>query len=170
MFSLLFGVLKAIVSAVFKVVSLLFKVVYSVLAFLHIRLLALYLAVCALLSLFLPVFGEGIAYFWAGLGVCAAITLVGWFVAARRALDARPRKPLREETAAAESAAQPASAAPSQPAPAPVPPPQPAPQRYPVYYDVEGQPGYFFAEYSDRYELYRRGENGAEYIRSDPKR
>lgn len=161
MFRAVFGAIKLAVSAVFHVLWLAAKLVYRILAFLHIRLMALYLVVCALLSLFLPVFTDGIVWFWVGFGLCAAVTLIGWVYSAHRAVSAAPRKtPKKEE------------GSPAQGSPAQVPPAEEREEpaaRYPRYFEVEGHPGYFFAEYADRYELYMRGEDGAVYIRTDRK-
>lgn len=165
MISALFGILKAALSAVFRIVALVCKLVYRILRALHIRLLALYVLVCAVCAIFFPVFTDGIAYFWAGFGLCAAVTLVSWILAARRALSAKPRRLPQEaeETAAAEAPAE------KRQERQPEQPPAPRPVRYPRYFDVEGQPAYFFAEYADRYELYRREEGGAVYVRTDKK-
>ena len=40
----------------------------------------------------------------------------------------------------------------------------------PRYYDVAGREGYVFAEYSDRYELYFKGEGGYMLVRTDYKK
>lgn len=172
----LFGIVKAAVGAVCRIVGLALKLVYRILAFLHIRLLALYLLVCAVLSLFYPIFTDAIAVFWVGFGLCAAATLLSWFFAAKRALARRPRREPAEEKPqkggkkrekepaeeAQEGQEQPRRRERREKAPAPKP-------RYPLYFDVEGHPGYFFAEYADRYELYRREGDGAVYIRTDRK-
>lgn len=157
MISALVAILKAVLTAVFRVAWLICKIVYRILKSLHIRLLVAYAVICALLSIFLPVFRPPwIAGFWTGLGICAAVTAVSWFLVLRRKLRApRPvreeRKEEKESERAAETAA--ADAGPS------------APQ----YFDAEGMPGYFFAEYGDRYELYRRTEEGYVHVRTDYK-
>ena len=40
---------------------------------------------------------------------------------------------------------------------------------FPRYFEVEGHAGYLFAEYEDRYELFRRNGGGWDYIRTDYK-
>lgn len=174
MISALVGILKAVFLAVWNAVCLALKLVYKILRFLRIRILTLYVLVCAILSVFLPVFGEGIVYFWVGFALCCAITVGSWLYAASRKFAARPRR--AGETVAqntepkAEQQAEPSAAPAPTPSPIPAPAPTPAPaERYPKYFDVEGAPQYFFAEYADRYELYMRDGDKAIYIRTDNK-
>lgn len=160
----------------FKLIGRLFvtaaKVVYRVLKLLKARLLALWLFVAAILAL-CGVFSRiGVGWFWAGCGICAGITLIAWIYVIYRAI-ARRRVPREKGSEPAEEAA--AQEAPAQEAP-PVPKEEvkPAPKeergaRYPLWFNVAGNPDYFFAEYEDRYELYYRGPNGAEYVRTDYK-
>lgn len=195
MFKAILGILKAVATAVANAVILVVKLLYGILKFLRLRLLALYVLVCAVLSIFFPVFGAGIVYFWVGFALCCVLTVGSWVFAFRRKIAARPRtvKEAREESQpppaqqpAPQSYQQPAPQPYQQPAPQPAPSPyqqpvpqpapspyqQPAPpprERYPKYFDVEGAPQYFFAEYADRYVLYRRDEEGAVYIRTDYK-
>ena len=231
MFKAILGILKAVATAVANAVILVVKLLYGILKFLRLRLLALYVLVCAVLSIFFPVFGAGIVYFWVGFALCCVLTVGSWVFAFRRKIAARPRtvKEAREESqpppaqqpapqSYQQPAPQPAPSPDQQPAPQPAPSPyqqpapqpapqsyqqpapqpyqQPAPQpapspyqqpvpqpapspyqqpapppreRYPKYFDVEGAPQYFFAEYADRYVLYRRDEEGAVYIRTDYK-
>ena len=106
-------------------------------------------------------FGAGIVYFWVGFALCCTLTVGSWAYAVRRKLAARPRRAEEEpEERQAEEQKE------AEPCPAPVPAP---PERYPKYFDVEGAPQYFFAEYADRYELYMRDGDRAVYIRTDYK-
>ena len=163
MFRALLGILKAVWLAVESAVRLVVKLVYGILKFLRIRLLALYVVVCAILSVFLPVFGAGIVYFWVGFALCCAVTAGSWMYTIWRKISARPRPAEERE---GEEEAQQNAPAPQPSAPQP-PQPSPPPERYPKYFDVEGAPQYFFAEYADRYELYLRDGESAVYIRTD---
>lgn len=177
MLSVLLGILKAVALFLYHAIVLIAKIVYGILKFLHIRLLALYVAVCALLSLFFPVSTTGLVYFLVGLGVCVVVTLIGWILAVRRRAEAKKRAEAlkREKREKRMRRKRKEEEAPSgeetltdEAAPAAAPPTIPPPPRYPLYFEVEGHPGYFFAEYADRYELYRRTEGGGtEYIRTD---
>ena len=165
MISALIGILKAVLLVVWNAVCLVVKLVYRILKYLRIRILTLYLLVCALLSIFLPVFGEWIVYFWVGFALCSALTLGSWLYAIRRMFAARPRS-AEERPEQKETQEEPKEEA---AAPAPTPEHAPPPARYPQYFDVEGAPQYFFAEYADRYELYMRDGDRAVYIRTDYK-
>ena len=157
------------------------KVVYHVLKFLRVRLLALWLFVSAILAL-CGVFKDiGIAWFWIVAGICTVFTLMSWIIAIHRFL-ARKRVP-RDNGSGGEGGApaeEGQSTQPTRPQGQEGPAPQmqtqtqtaqerPAPARYPRWFNVAGNPDYFFAEYEDRYELYYRGKQGAEYVRTDYK-
>ncbi len=175
--------LAAGVKAILNLLATGLKIVYNVLKYLRIRLLALYLLVCGLLQLCFGVFDGKAAYFWVGFALCAAVTLAGWGVRLyKRFAKFVPRKrteePAEEEEPAAEAPApmpaptySPIPAPGPAPAPAPAPMPAPAPPKpsSPRYFEVEGHAGYYFAEYDDRYELYRRTEHGDELLRTDEK-
>ena len=172
MFRLIFTFLKTAVLSFLRLLGIVCKIVYRALKFLHIRLLTLYVAVCGILAIFLPVFGRtGRVYFWTGFAVCLLVTLLSWVVTVHKKIMSRPHT-LQTEESDEEGEAQP------QESPAPTAAPEPAPVaappqeqvRYPRYFDVEGRAQYFFAEYADRYELYRRTTRGAEYIRTDYKK
>ena len=140
------------------------KIVYNLLKLLRIRLLTLWLVVSAILAIFGVFQRIGIGWFWAGVGACAVITVFSWMFSVRGVLSRR-RVPRKTELAPAEDETPMSE----------VPPPKkdirPLPQRvkYPRWSDVADNPDYFFAEYEDRYELYYRGKNGAEYVRTDYK-
>lgn len=162
-------IFKTVISAIVHLLALLIKIVYNIFKLLRIRLLALYLIVCGLTELIFRVFhGAYAAVFWAGCVFCVLVTLVSWGSFLRRKLsrkrvareartpnDARPSEEVQAEVQ--EESAQ-ASAPPAQT------------ERVPHYYDVAGAEGYVFAEYEDRYVLYRRTKNGLEYVRTDDKR
>ena len=142
------------------------KVVYRVLKLLKVRLLALWLFVSAILAL-CGVFGRiGVGWFWIGVGVCGAITALAWIFAVRRMI-LRKRLPREKEEEAAPAEAPQKEEEPQKEEPKQE--KKPAPVRYPRWFDVEGNPDYFFAEYEDRYELFYRGPRGAEYVRTDYK-
>ncbi len=179
MFRAFFAILKSALLAVWNVLFYAGKLLYGILKFLHIRILALYVAVCAVLALFFPVFTDWIVFFWVGFALCSVVTVVSWVLAARRAFNAKPRsaeeegdgeKAKGEIAAAKEPASPPVAAAPPEPERRPEPTPRKEAAKYPRYFDVEGAPEYFFAEYEDRYELYRREEDGYTYVRTDQKR
>ena len=144
------------------------KIVYRVLKLLKVRLLALWLFVSAILALCGVFKRVGIGMFWVGVGLCGAITLLAWGVVVYRALVRRkvPRE-REEELAPAEETPEPPP--PPKEEPKPISKPEPRPH-YPLWFNVAGNPNYFFAEYEDRYELYYRGPHGAEYVRTDYKR
>lgn len=171
---LLLKLIGSAISAFFKALFAVVKVVYRILSLLRVRLLALWLLVSAVLAL-CGVFGRvGMGWFWAGVALCGAATLLSWAFALRKR---RKRKALEREEPAEETE-KPAEETekPEEEKERPAEeeePPREKPTRgakrgeRPHYYDVEGLPGYFFAEYPDRYELYYRGKNGAERIRTD---
>lgn len=156
------------------------KIVYNVLKFLRIRVLALYLILCAILQLAFHVFSGNMHWFWIFFAIFACLTATGWYVYLREKFKRESlvreqhtghgAPPAEEPEAAPEE--EPAQEYAPAPAPTPAPAPAPAPARrparnYPQFFEVEGHEGYYFAEYPDRYELFRRTEDGDEHIRTD---
>lgn len=162
----LLTLIKAVLSAVWKAILLVCKIVYGILKFLKIRLLALWLAVSGILALCGVFRRAGIGWFWAGVGVAAACTLIAWFLTVRAAFKRKrvPRPSPSEEEEEPDEPEQPAK----EPEPAPE-KREPERVRYPRWFDVKGRADYCFAEYEDRYELYFRGERGLELVRTDRK-
>ena len=163
------------------------KIVYNIIKFLRIRLLALYLVVCAILQLSFGAFDGKSEWFWIFFAICICITAASWYGHYRQkhARERVSRAPNAEPAPTQEPAPQPAPPAPEpqpvpqpvpqpapEPAPQPVPappPPPPVPVHYPKFYEVEGHAGYYFLEYADRYELYKRTDDGDRRIRTDYK-
>lgn len=151
----------AVIGFLFRMLAAFCKILYRILKALHIRLLFLYLVVCGILQLCFRTFdGFASAYFWVGIAACAAVTLYGWTSAARerkrrRELTRRSREErAREKEAVQDNGAQSASV---------------QAKRFPQYFEVEGHEGFMFAEYENRYELFRREADGWTHIRTDYK-
>lgn len=99
-------------------------------------------------------------YFWFGFIVCLLISLIGWLHALRtqrlRRSEARKRKKADQEEKKRilhermKDKQRPIKQ-----------------QTYPVYYTVAGHEDYIFAEYTDRYELYRKENGQLVYLRTD---
>lgn len=144
------------VKAILHLLAICLKIVYNVLKIFRIRLLTLYLLVCGAIQLIWHPIGRDTVWFWVFLGVFCLFTLLSWVVWFKKRFGGRDRRvvetaPARDETSEPEM---------------PLPKRREKP-REPVWFEAEGHPGYFFAEYEDRYELYRRTENGNEYVRTD---
>ncbi len=154
---IIFSIIFAGIKAVGRVIVFGCKIVYRILKLLRIRLLALYLVACGFCQLFFHAFsGYTLAIFWVGFATCVLISLLSWFLSfrernKRRKLTRLANSPLPVE----EDVLQ-----------API-PPSPA---YPQYYGVEGKKDYMFAEYEDRYELYRQKGRGWILVQTDYKR
>lgn len=147
------SILRKAVGAVVHLLVILLKIVYNILAFLKIRLLALYCIVCGILQLaYHPFSGENAAWFWVGIALCLLATLFAWW---RRF----HKKQKRKEAERGREAERTAREEPAQEELAVAEAPKPAPARYPRYFDAAGHEGYIFAEYGDRYELYHREGN-----------
>ncbi|MGN0822336.1 MAG: hypothetical protein ACI4NG_01035 [Candidatus Gallimonas sp.] len=132
------------------------KIVYNILKLLKVRLLALYLAACGFLQLCFRAFDGGKVYFFLGLCFFVGLSLFGWLrdlrerrrrsgAAGKKTEPSEPKGAAREKTRNS------------------------APDELPRYYEAEGHPGYLFAEYGDRYELFVRSESGWTYLRTDYK-
>ncbi len=159
----LIGILSAILRLFVKGVVAAVKIVYRLLKALRIRALTLYLCVCGILQLVFGLFSMTefmMIYFWFGFIVCLMISLIGWLFALRaqrlRRSEARKRKKadqeekkriLRERMEDKQRSVK--------------------QQTYPVYYAVAGHEDYIFAEYTDRYELYRKENGRLVYLRTD---
>lgn len=146
------------------------KGVYLLLKTLRIRVFALYLCVCGIVQLIWKPFstGKGLALFCVGLGVCLLITVCSWISAFRRQSIRRKREEEERRARKQEKEAKKRERRlKKQKAP---PAPTAEAQVYPTYFEVEGRPGYVFAEYADRYELYYRDQDRMVYIRTDPKK
>lgn len=152
-------VFKAIKLA-FRLAKIALKIVYNVLKFLRIRLLALYLIVCALLQASFGIFNEGIfvAYFWVGVLLFLGLTVFSWISHWR---EKHKRKKLSESAYAAQERSRGWEEE--------KPPYKPVRPTYPMYFEVEGRPDYMFAEYEDRYELFVREASGWSYVKTDYK-
>lgn len=152
-------VFKAIKLA-FRLAKIALKIVYNVLKFLRIRLLALYLIVCALLQASFGIFNEGIfvAYFWVGVLLFLGLTVFGW---TSRWREKRKHKSLAESARAARADSGEWEER--------KPPYKPVQPTYPMYFEVAGRPDYMFAEYEDRYELFVREASGWSYVKTDYK-
>lgn len=150
-----------VLKVIFAVIKLCCKMVYGALKFFRVRILALYLVICGLVQLIFHSF-DGKAYvFWAGLGVCAVITLLSWIFflkgksrrsRVKREEETQEEEPEREKTKKEKRVRKARRL------------------ERPKYYDVAGREGYIFAEYSDRYELYFKGEGGYMLVRTDYKK
>ena len=158
------ALLKTLLSAVWTFVNTSLLTAYGVLKLLRIRLLALYVLVCFLVNLIWhPFQGTWLILFWVGLALCAAATLLSWTVTlAGRKQGGAEKRPEKERTEKRPEKERPQKKA----RPTPPPPSAPPPPRY---FEVEGHPGYYFAEYDDRYELYLMTEYGARLVRIDEK-
>lgn len=135
--------------------------VYAALKLFRIRILALYLVLCGLVQLIFHWF-DGRAYvFWAGLGVCGFITILSWvfFLKRKSSRNRVKRKEVPQEEEIEEEKPQKEKRV-----------RKARRSEYPKYYDVTGREGYVFAEYSDRYELYFKGEGGYMLVRTDYKK
>lgn len=159
---------------VLHLLAILLKIVYNIFKLFRMRLLALYLVICALLQLIFQTFsGFAMAYFWVGLCACACVTLVSWALYAREKLKRKQVDSAAKKRRFSQS--EPKKEAPPQdknPAPkvqASVPAYAVQSDAFPKFYEVEGHAGYMFAEYEDRYELFRRDQNGYTYLRTDYK-
>ena len=160
------AILRMAFGAVVHLLVILLKIVYNILAFLKVRLLALYLIVCGILQLAMhPFTGEKAAWFWIGVVICLLATLTAWSWKFRSMRRRKPRY-YEEDDDEEDEPEQEAAVAEE-----PEPPPKPKPARvhYPKYFEAAGHEGYIFAEYSDRYELYRREGDKFSLVRVDEK-
>lgn len=146
------------VKAILHLLAICLKIVYNVLKIFRIRLLALYLLICGFVQLIWHPIGRDTVWFWVVFGVLCLLTLISWVLWFRNKLGGRSRRvaeiaPARKKTSDFE----------------PPVPQQSERSDEPRWYEVEGRPDYYFAEYEDRYELYRRTINGNEHVRTDYK-
>ena len=154
---LFFKFLKTLFLGIAKLLAFCVKIIYNILKLLKIRVLALYLVVCGFVQLIFHAFDENLVWFILGFALCCLITVTAWIVSFTRSkrAKARTREPEKEERGEEKPSA-------------PVSPPAPV-REQPRYYWVKGHKDYYFAEYNDRYELFRRTESGDLYIRTDYK-
>ena len=171
-----FGLITTVLQLIWKLISTVFKTVYEVLMFLRLRLLALYLIVCGFVQLFWKVFSQGgnMSYFWLGFALVCAVTVVGWVLAAiRRDRKNRENKEQenkdreKEQKRRAERKRQRREKRMGKEVKSP--PIASLTGGFPIYYTAEGHEDYIFAEYEDRYELYRKQDGGFVYVRTDYK-
>lgn len=167
----LLSMLLAGLKAVLQILALLFKIVYNILKAFRIRLLAVYLLACLIVQLCFHTFDDvfGKAYFYVGLAACILVTLYAW---AKPLREARRRKKLNRRERELEQRKDDDTPQEEKEENAPPAVHEKKPrkrERYPLYFDVEGRPDYMFAEYADRYELFKKSEHGFEYIRTDYK-
>ncbi len=158
-----------IIKSIFAFIAFCCKIVYHIFKWLRIRLLVLYLIVCAILQLTLHVFDGKTYLFWIGVAVCLAVTLFAWGLFLKRKFSGKrvpremPQKDTQEENAEPQAQKK-----------------EETPQRKPLsikknvkerpkYYDVAGRPDYVFAEYADRFELYFKDADGLRLVRTDYK-
>ena len=156
----------ALVKFVLFIIKTALKVVYNVLKLFKIRLLALWLIASGIMALSGVYARIGIEWFWIGVGLCVASTIIAWLIAAGDASARKKLKRERKELAEEESSAQAARESEQRETRTEK---REKPVKYPRWYDVQGRPNYFFAEYADRYELFYRGQNGAVHVRTDYK-
>lgn len=159
----LLGILSAVCNFLVKAIVTAVKIIYRLLKLLHIRILTLFLCVCGVVQLAFGFFSSypAVVYFWFGLIVCLLITLISWLYTLRtqhfRRKEARMRKKAdrEEKERIMRERLQERQTKKIQE------------QSYPVYYEAAGHTGYVFAEYTDRYELYRNENGKLVYIRTD---
>lgn len=174
------GLLMTLCNLVAHFIATCAKVVYTILKIFHIRLLALYLCVCGIVQLiWKPFSGGGALYFWLGTAACLLVTLAGWVYAAhkrkirKREEEARKRAEQEEKEREKEEKRlqkEEKRRCKKERKHRKDEPPAPSENKtYPVYFEVEGHPGYVFAEFEDRYDLYYRSADGLTYVRTDPK-
>ncbi len=155
---------KLIFSAIGHFLAFVFKLIYAILKALKVRILALWLLVSVILAVCGVFKRTGMWVFWTGCGVCLFITFAAWMIAVyslfkRKGLPRKQEEPPEEEPKEESKNGERKNGE----------PPAPARIRYPIWFDVQGNPDYCFAEYADRYELYYRGEEGLERVRVDYK-
>lgn len=148
--------------AVLHSLAIFLKIVYNILKILRMRILALYLLVCIILQLCFHLFGGafGATYFWTGFAVCCLPTLFGWteglWERRRRKKLAEREYEIREKREEDTSFMQAEGVFREK-------------VSFPLWFGVEGRPDFAFAEYEDRYELFRREEDKWVYVRTDYK-
>lgn len=141
--------IKAIFRAVIWAVKSAFIFLFRIINKFRLWLLIVYLAVCGIVQLASGFFSRtGFnVIFWAGFIIVVFITLFLLLISfgGRIADKVKNRKPSekREKTPK---------------------------EKYPKYFLVDGATDFFMAEYKDRFELYRKGEDGKPvYVRTDKK-
>jgi len=180
---LLIGIFKTIM----RLIQALVVQIYRLLKLLRVRVLALYLIVCGIVQLIWAPFSSswGQVYFWLGFTVCCILTFVAWDAVFReknregkdakkpdkeppqaedgteRENDAKSRRKAKRE---AKREARRRKKEEKRKKEIPV-----RRENGTVYYEVEGKPGYFFAEFGDRYELYKKQGMDIVYVRTDYK-
>lgn len=157
---MIFHIIGAALGALVHLLAICLKIVYNILKFLHVRLLVLYLAVCGLVQLIFHSFTGREIWFWIGLALCALVTFAAWTLPFRKRGKRRKREEREalEEERTGDAEEEVAAARDGRESPV-----------YPRYYEAEGREGYVFAEYADRYELYRREGNYYILERTDEK-
>ena len=148
---LFFKFLKTILFGIAKLLAFCLKIIYNILKLLKIRVLTLYLVICGLVQLIAHAFSGNEVWFFSGLALCGVVTVAAWiFTLSRNKRTKERKKKEQEEQERAQEERPPVA-------------------EQPKYYWVEGHENYYFAEYGDRYELFRRTESGDEYIQTDYK-
>ncbi len=179
----LLGILLGICTFIAHLLATVCKALYHVLKVLRIRILTLYLIVCGIVQLIWGCFstGDGILYFWLGFTGCVLITVFSWIYAfhkqnarrnaERQQQEAKKRqKQLDKKKKKIEKRQEKEKQKQNKKSPELLPEaPGTAHQTYPVYFEAAGHPGYIFAEYEDRYELYRQDNGKLVYLRTDKK-
>ncbi len=179
----LLGFLMSICSFIAHMLAVICKSLYQILKLLRIRILALYLVVCGIVQLIWGFFstGDGILYFWLVFAVCLLITVFSWIYAFRKKSALRKEEKQRQEERRQQRKAdneknkrdrqlqkdgrKKSKQSKKLLSDAPV----NAEQTFPVYFEALGHPGYIFAEYEDRYELYHNENGTLVYLRTDKK-
>ena len=146
------------VKAILHLLALCLKIVYNVLKIFRIRLLALYLFICGIVQLIWHPIGRDTVWFWVVLGALCLLTIISWVLSFKNKFFGRSRRATEIAPAKTENSD--------------LEPPTPEREERPmepVWFEVEGRPDYYFAEYEDRYELYHRTPSGNEHVRTDYK-
>lgn len=164
---LIFGMIKRIISTVFKGV-------YSVIAFFNLQL-ALFVFIGGLILYFTGAMNSGAVKLAVDIAFIFSVVLA-IILTIRRLLgmDKNPKK-----SKGVQIVDQPQQEQPPQPIYVASPTPQPVVQQViepayqtqntPTYYRVKGKDNYVMAEYSDRYELFSITPNGLKKVRTDYK-
>lgn len=160
-----------IIKSIFAFFAFTCKIVYRIFKIFRIRILVLYLAVCAVLQLTLHVFDGKEFIFWIGTAGCIALTLLAWALYLKRKFQKPVKRRMpsygkdevsdeteqtfdEEECAVAATIEQKTKR-------------KNHGKERPKYYNVAGRPDYIFAEYSDRFELFKKSSDGLFLVRTD---
>jgi len=141
--------IKAIFRAVIWAIKSAFIFLFRTINKFRLWPLIVYLAACGIVQLASGFFSRtGFnVIFWAGFIIVVCLTLFLWLISFGDKIAAKiknGKSPSKAEKKPKE--------------------------KYPKYFLVDGNPDFFMVEYKDRFELYRRGEDGKPvYVRTDKK-